>query len=295
MKRTLIHMALFVLVAVLTGTLCGQAPEKDSLSPGNEVVLEGGDGFLPGSLPEEQSDSSILSGDSAIAAAYRMAGDLYNQGAFEKALTEYRRIVKSGFEAADLYYNMGNAAFRSNSIGYAVLYYEKALKLDPSHEDAANNLAYVSRYTIDSFDEVPELFIRTWISAAVQAFSERTWSLLALILFTVSVISVLVYLFTRNLGLKKTGFFSALFGLILFIFAILSAIARHNDIVEPASGIVISPSVLVRSTPSESGNELFVLHEGARVEMKEEVAGWQNIRIVDGREGWIRSGDFAHI
>ena len=89
---------------------------------------------------------------------YQKANSFYQKGEYETALNVYRDIVDTGFESSDLYYNMGNAAYRSNSIGYAVLYYEKALKLDPSHEDALHNLKFISRYRVDTFEQVPELF-----------------------------------------------------------------------------------------------------------------------------------------
>jgi tetratricopeptide (TPR) repeat protein len=202
---------------------------------------------------------------------YQKANGLYEDGEFEAALTLYHDILDSGYESPDLYYNMGNASFRSNSIGYAVLYYEKALKLDPSHQDAAHNLKFVSRYRVDAFEEVPEFFLRTWIS------------------------SILLYLFTHGLALKKAGFFIALLGLLLFIFTLSSAVVQNREIKHPEHGIILSPSVTVRSTPSDSGTELFILHEGTRVRVNEEVTGWHNIRIIDGREGWIRDGEFETI
>ena len=226
---------------------------------------------------------------------YQKACDLYDNSEYESALGIYQEIIESGVEAADLYYNMGNSAYRSNNIGLSVLYYEKALKLDPSHQDAGHNLEFVSRYKVDAFEEVPELFIRTWISSAVHALPEHTWSILALITFTLTLGSILLYLFTKGLTLKKTGFFAALVGLIFFIFTLLSAISQHRTVIQPEYGIIISPSVVVKSSPSESGTELFILHEGTRVRVDEEVTGWHNIRIIDGREGWIHNGDFEHI
>ena len=236
--------------------------------------------------------SQVFAGSDSL---YRQANDLYENGKFESALSVYSEIVASGFEAADLYYNMGNAAFRSNNIGHSILYYEKTLKLDPSHQDAAHNLDYVSRYKVDAFEEVPELFIRTWILAAVHALPEHTWSIMALLGFILTLVCLLLYIFTKGLALKKTGFFAALLGLLLFIFTLSAALAQHQNTVRPDFGIIISPSVVVKSTPSESGTELFILHEGTRVRVNEQVTGWHNIRIIDGREGWVRSGDFENI
>ncbi len=223
------------------------------------------------------------------------ANGLYQDGKYELALEQYMRVIDSGLESADLYYNMGNAAYRSNSIGYAILYFEKALKLDPSHEDASNNLEFTSRYRVDTFEEVPELFIRTWMRTFILRFSERTWSMVSLVLFILVTFSVLIYIFSRRLILKKIGFFVALIGFVLFIITFSAAISRHQTIIRPDAAIILAPSVVVRSSPSDTGTELFILHEGTKVKVNEGVTGWQNIRVIDGREGWISSRDFGSI
>ena len=226
---------------------------------------------------------------------YLRANELYQEGEYELALDVYQEIIFLDFESPDLYFNMGNAAYRSNSIGSSILYYEKALKLDPLHEDAQHNLDFVSRYRIDTFEPVPELFLRTWTQVLVQSLSERIWSSLSLFLFLLFMGSILIYLFSKRLVFKKIGFFSALFGLLFFIVTISSAISSHRNIIHPESGIILSPSVIVRSSPSDTGTELFILHEGTKVGMNEEISGWQNIRVIDGREGWIESVDFKSI
>ncbi|MCD4710257.1 MAG: hypothetical protein K8R52_05375, partial [Bacteroidales bacterium] len=195
----------------------------------------------------------------------------------------------------DLYYNMGNAAYRSNSIGHAILYYEKALKLEPAHEDAIHNLDFVSRYRLDAFDEVPVLFLGIWIKGFIQLFPEQTWSILALFFFIMILTGLLVYLFSRHIVIKKTGFISGLVALLLFVIIFSSALSTHRSIVNPDTAIILAPSVVVRSSPSESGTELFILHEGTKTKLKEVVSGWQNIKVIDGREGWIMAGDFESI
>jgi hypothetical protein len=233
----------------------------------------------------------FASGDSIFV----QANELYQEGDYEMALKLYKEVISEGSESPDLYYNMGNAAFRSNNIGHAILYYEKALKLDPTHEDALHNLEYVSRYRVDTFEQVPELFLRVWIRKLVESLPEQVWSIMALAFFLLVLFSLLFYLFSRRLALKKAGFVIALTGLLFFLISISSAITQHRNIKTPQNGIILSPSVVVRSAPSDSGTELFILHEGTRVKVNEQVSGWQNIKIIDGREGWIPVNDFEYI
>jgi len=226
---------------------------------------------------------------------FHNANNSYEQGDYEAALNIYSEIINAGFESPDLYYNMGNSAFRSNSIGLAILYFEKCLKMDPSHEDAGHNLEFVSKYRVDTFEEVPELFIRSWTSAFVRLLPEKTWSMMAIISFVILLGSILVYLFSRRLTLKKSGFFTAILAIVVFTITMTSALSKHRSIVVPPDGIILAPSVVVKSSPSESGTDLFILHEGTDVRVNEEVSGWHNVRVVDGREGWIRAVDFESI
>ncbi|MEN8201284.1 MAG: tetratricopeptide repeat protein [Bacteroidota bacterium] len=226
---------------------------------------------------------------------FQAGNTLYQEGKYEMALETYGEIIQMGFETAGLYYNMGNAAYRSNNIGYAILYFEKTLKLDPSHEDAANNLEFASRYRVDTFEEVPELFIRTWIRSFFLLLPERAWSILSLTIFILFISALLIYIFSRKLLLKKLGFFVSLIAFFLFILSFTGALKRHRSIINPEAAIILSPSVVVRSSPSDTGTELFILHEGTKVKINEGLTGWQNIRVIDGREGWITSDDFGSI
>lgn len=226
---------------------------------------------------------------------YNAAGTAYSEGNYESALEMYEQIVTKGYEAPDLYYNMGNAAFRSNRLGYAVLYYEKALKLDPAHEEASRNLAYVSRYKEDQLDEVPELFIRSWMRSIVGLFSVHAWSYLSIIFFGLLLLAVLVYIFAARLTFKKAGFFSALILLVLFVISFTAALDRNHEIIAPDQAIVVSPSVVVKSSPSTSGTDLFVLHEGTGISVTDHVGEWTEVRISDGRIGWVPAGTFEII
>jgi tetratricopeptide (TPR) repeat protein len=250
---------------------------------------------LPASNLLELSPPLINLDDANIDSLFEVANSLYEQGQYEPALERYNAVILSGYESADLYYNMGNAAYRANSIGHSILYYEKALKLNPGHENASHNLDFVSRYRLDTFEEVPVLFLKVWLRGFVQLFPEKIWSILAMIFFIIVLAGILIYLFSKILQIKKAGFVSGLVALMLFLITFFTALSRHRDIVSPDTGIILAPSVVVRSSPSESGTELFILHEGTKIVVLEEIGGWQNIRVVDGREGWIMADDFESI
>ncbi len=219
----------------------------------------------------------------------------YAEGQYEKALAAYDSLLHSGFESAELYYNMGNAAFRSNKLGFAILYYEKALKLNPSMEEAQVNLDYVSRFKEDNLEKVPELFIKTWIRSLVLSLSANGWGAASLLLFALFLAALAAYIFARRMAVKKSGFFSGLLLLVLFILSITAANQRHRQLVDPNKAIIVNPSAVVKSSPSSSGTDLFVLHEGTKVSTDEMVNQWMEIRISDGRIGWIPASSLESI
>lgn len=237
----------------------------------------------------------LLNGAASRDSLYNAAGTAYSEGNFEAALAMYGQIHAQGYEAPDLYYNMGNAAFRSNKLGYAVLYYNKALKLDPAHEEAQKNLAYVSRYKEDQLEQVPELFIKTWVRSMVGLFSVQTWSYLAIILFGIFLVALLIYIFALRLSIKKAGFFTGLIVLVLFVISFFAALDRNHEIVAPDHAVVVAPSVVVKSSPSISGTDLFVLHEGTEINVTDHVGDWSEVRISDGRIGWVPADVFEII
>jgi len=226
---------------------------------------------------------------------YIAGNNAYSEGRFEDALAMYEEIVKIGKESPSLYYNMGNAAFRSNRLGFAILYYEKALKLDHRYEEARKNLEYVSVYKEDQLDMVPEFFLRSWINSLFSLMSVSAWSYLALGLIVIFLAGLVIYIFSSSLVSKKTGFFASLATLIIFIIAFSAAVSLNKELKNPSRAIVIAPSVVVKSTPSLSGTDLFVLHEGSLIVLDDEVGAWREIRISDGRVGWIMTDALAII
>lgn len=224
-----------------------------------------------------QTDSTFAKGN-----------NLYSNGSYEEAMGMYRNILDQGLESAALYYNMGNASFRSNQVGYSVLYYKKSLKLDPGFEPAVKNLQYVSLYLEDKLESVPELFLKRWVNEFFNIFSLALWSLISIILFVFILISLLVYVFGSTLWVKKTGFFVGLISILILFLSFSATIRQHHNIKHPDRAVIIAPSVVVKSTPSNSGTDLFVLHEGTSLTTEDLVGDWIEIKIIDGRVGWVK-------
>ena len=220
---------------------------------------------------------------------FSKGNDLYETGKYEEAINTYQAILDTGVESTELYYNLGNASFRSNKIGYAVLYYKKALKQDPGFEPADKNLTYVSLYLEDKLETVPELFLKRWVNAFYGFFSLSVWSVISISLFALFLLALLFYIFGSFMWIKKTGFFSGVLALLLFFLSFTAAIKQHGEVKHSDQAVIVAPSVLVKSTPSDSGTDLFVLHEGTSLSTEETVGEWIEIKIIDGRVGWIRS------
>lgn len=226
---------------------------------------------------------------------FNKANDYYQKGDFEAAISTYLKIDSMGYHSADLYYNTGNAYFRSNKLGKARLWYERAALLKPNNDDIQNNLAYTESLLTDRFDEVPHIFFVRWYNNIVSDLSPGSWTIISLILFAFATAGFLVYIFTRQVRYRRTGFYTGLVIFLLSMVALMFAVRRDNQIRRPGTAIIMSSSQTVKSAPRESGKDLFVLHEGTRVHVDNALEGWDEITISDGRKGWIPSNSLEDI
>jgi tetratricopeptide (TPR) repeat protein len=218
---------------------------------------------------------------------FNRANLLYQNGLYEEAIESYDSLIRLGLGSSALYYNLGNAYFRSNKLGKARLYYEKALKISPGDEDAAANLNYLQNLLVDRIDEVPRFFLSKWFNSVIRSLSSDRWAYLSMLTFIFSLILFSLYLFMRNQSLRKTGFYLSILFFIFCSFSFLFSWKMHRLLKYPDSAIVIDLSVNVKSSPRETGTGLFILHEGAKVWLEDKTGGWQEIRLSDGRKGWV--------
>lgn len=223
------------------------------------------------------------------------ADSAYAQERYQQAAKVYEQLLKRGV-SADLYYNLGNAYYRMDNIPQAVLNYERALLLSPGDEDIRLNLQLARSKTVDKIVPESEMFFVTWYRSLVSQQSVDAWARTGLLSLVVAIVLALAYLFASALWLRKVGFFGGTLFLLLFALSNLFAWQQKRALAERTGAVVMQSAVTVRSTPSDNGTDLFVLHEGTRVTITDgSMSGWKKIRVADGKEGWLETKQIAII
>ncbi|OFX18337.1 MAG: hypothetical protein A2033_00680 [Bacteroidetes bacterium GWA2_31_9] len=223
------------------------------------------------------------------------ANSYYSSAYYEKAINAYDSIIKSGYQSSEIYFNLGNAYFKSNKITSAILNYEKAKLLAPEDEDIQFNLDLANKYITDKIEILPEFFLTQWLNKIISIFSSDTWAYISLISFITVLILVLLFLFSRIMFLKKLTFGLAILFLILSIKSYVFASIQKSDITDCNSALILTPTVNIKSSPDEKGTDIFVLHEGTKLSIEDSLSNWYNIKLKNGNEGWLHKDDIVRI
>ena len=213
----------------------------------------------------------------------------YSEGEYQQAIAQYEQILQTGV-SADVYYNLGNAYYRTDDLTHAILNYERALRLSPADDDVKFNLQLARSKTIDKLTPESEMFFITWYHSIINLMSVDAWAWLALVSLALAIVLALIYLFASPLWMRKTGFFGGLLMLVLFLLCNLFAWQQRRIIDRHDDAIVMQSPCNVKSTPDDSGKDLFILHEGTKVTVTDNVMkDWKEIRLPDGRKGWVEN------
>lgn len=223
------------------------------------------------------------------------ADSAYARQQYQQAIKCYEQLLKDGVNA-DIYYNLGNAYYRVDDFTHAVLNYERALLLNPGDKDIRFNLQLARSKTIDKITPESEMFFVTWYRSLTNIMSVDGWAACALICLTLAIVLFLVYLFSDAVWRRKVGFFGSLFLIVVFVLSNIFAFQQNKILSERAGAIVISGMAPVKSTPAVNGTNLFILHEGTKVNITEDFSNqWFKVRVADGKEGWISAKDIERI
>jgi len=220
---------------------------------------------------------------------FAKANYYYNESRYDTAVIIYERIMEEGFVSAPLLYNIGNTYFKMRNYPMAILYYEKALKLDPTNKEIKQNLAIANALITDKIEPMPVFFLTKWWRNIGNQLSANGWAGASLKLFGLLLILLFVYFTARTRGVRKASFFTSILVIILFVCSLIFAYQKHQYLNEQNEAIVMTPTITVKSSPSSSGVDLFVLHEGTKVEIMDKADNWDKIKIADGSVGWMPS------
>lgn len=237
----------------------------------------------------------ILMPLSANAITKQNADDEYAKGNYQQAIKDYQEILKTGV-SSEIYYNLGNAYYRTDNITQALLAYERALQLSPGDNDIRFNLQYARSKTIDKITPETEMFFVTWYHSLVNFTSVDRWANTAIVSIVMALLLILVFLFAPQMWARKSGFYGSAAFLLLFAFANLFAFQQKHELETKQGAIVIAPTVNVKKTPAASGTDVFVIHEGTRVDITDRgMKQWRGIKLADGREGWLKTSQIEEI
>ena len=234
--------------------------------------------------------------DSYVDSLWNAANSAYVDGRWADAVADYELISGMGLESASLYCNTGDAYFKDGNIPMAILYYERALKLDPSYEDARYNLELLNAMIQDRIEPVPEFVLKAWFRDLCYIMDSDSWAVCFIVLLALTLALVLVFLLAPTAGGRRAGFFTGIAVLLLAVMSLSFSIWQKNDYSDADKAIVMRPVTSVKSSPAAgSSTDLFILHEGTKVKVIDEVGSWNNIELADGRRGWIPSADIERI
>lgn len=220
----------------------------------------------------------------------------YTDGKFSDASAAWTSIEESGQKSAKLYYNLGNAWFKQGNYPKAILNYERALRLDPSYSDARYNLEFTSNFVQDKIEPVPEFILKSVARKVCYVMGSNAWAVIFLVLLAAALVMGLLFLLGSSVGKRRVGFYCGIVLLLLSAGALSFSIWQKSDSVKTDTAIVMSPVSSVKSSPSSgSSKDLFVIHEGTKVTILDEVGSWKNIALADGRQGWIPASDIEII
>lgn len=213
--------------------------------------------------------------------------DFYKKGEFEKAIESYKKIENQGLVSSELYYNLGNSYYKLNKVGPSIYYFEKALKLNPLNEDVKNNLVFAKRLALDNIEELPKTVFQKFNQNYLQKLSYNQWAIIVVVFAILGSLFFLLFYFSDISTKKRFYFVTSSLSFILLIVSFLVSYNQYSFANNNKEAIVFVEKTDIRNAPTLNSEELFTLHEGAKVIVLDKVDNWKKIKLADGKLGWI--------
>ncbi len=230
----------------------------------------------------------VLAQPPALHDSLVQAAKAYNSGKYNDAVRTYENVLNKGFESPVLYFNLGNAYYKNGNSTFAILNFERAKKLSPNDEDVSYNLEMARKKIVDNIVPLPQPGFLAWLKQLISLRSADQWGNHSLIAFFIFLILFGVFLFSGTVRTKRMAFWISMAAIfysgVTFSFGddMRKKILKHN------SAVITERSVRVKGSPSETGTELFIIHEGLTVQLTDQLGDWIEIRLPDGNKGWVK-------
>jgi tetratricopeptide (TPR) repeat protein len=239
----------------------------------------------------------VFSVDSVYAQAsdrlYTIGADAYKAKNYPQAIESYQKLISDGYRSAAVYYNLGNAYYKTDQISLAILSYERALRLAPADEDIRYNLKLANLKTVDRITPIPQLYLVTKYQSFASSRSSRTWAIYSVVAVWLALIAFSLYLFIA--GIRRVGFFSGSLLLLFALFFSYLSYAQRQAEFGDGQAILITANTYIKSAPDTSGTDLFMIHEGVKLNILDKVGEWSKVRLADGKVGWVEQRTFTVI
>lgn len=218
---------------------------------------------------------------------FKNANNQFLSGDYQKSIELYEKLLSEGYSGASLHYNLANAYYRVGKIGLAILHYEKAKKFLPNDEDINHNLNFVRLQTKDKVEKLPEFFVFELWENVLAIFDADQLTIISYVFLLIILTSVLTYIISKNYNTRRISFYSIFIALIIFVFSTIILTVRLNRDYNVKYGVILSASVVVKSSPDPFSKDSFIIHEGLKVKIEDNIDNWVKIRLEDGKVGWL--------
>lgn len=238
---------------------------------------------------------TVVYGNSEAKILWGEGNSNYINGNYNGAVRAYEAVSENGYESSRLYYNLGNAYFKAGNLGRAVLNYYKAQRLAPYDRDIEYNLAVANGYVKDKIDVMPEFPLTKWMNAWRATLDSNAWAVLSLLFLALTLGCALLFFISERGKWRKTGFFAGVACVVLCVISLVFAGLEKKEMTNASDAVILSQSVSVKSAPEQNGSDLFIIHEGTKVDVLASYGDWYEIMIADGNKGWLPVSDMELI
>jgi tetratricopeptide (TPR) repeat protein len=218
---------------------------------------------------------------------YQQADSLYQQKKFAEARDLYEAIVSNGYVSGDLLYNLGNTYYRLSDLGRAILNYERARRFLPGDDDLRHNLQLANLRVVDRIEPTPRLFLWDWWDGIKGAISSQSAAWLVLIFLMLLAAAAITMMLSQTYGVRKIALTGGLVAAFFLAFALILTIQKITEEDRQDEAVVVAEITTVKNSPDQRSTDAFVLHAGVKVRLIDSVNDWVQIRLADGKVGWM--------